>query len=354
MKSLNEQPSESIVLRNKGELMNPFELAKQLFNFAEKNLPESAGDRYSDLNGEYIDNPYVKELPTRFNQLIADYPGRYYVVSYENRTSTYYAPGSRTKYVRLSTVTKQSQSNDAVREVDITAPDVSEEKGNILVVSVKDSVMNKSTESINTAAPGEVNSPHGSAKFTYETNPVGDKKLVGLDFERMDEGMFLWHDVQTPVRWLRYLDIKNPDTKETKTQYRDMYIIGRHDQREDHKDTRIDVRFSVSGKLDEAESIVVSIGLDIGGKGEILFEDPEQKIKIVFHNVDPWITKEETLAILGQDPNYFFLLEPMVDRDKIIELLKNKTSMMIDDWNKPIAVFSQNGLNSNKPLTINR
>lgn len=337
---MQNSPSESLTTRNKGEIINPFELAKKLFDFAAENLSESAGWRYSDLNGEYEDNPYAKELPEMFHQIIADYPGRYYVVSYENRTSSDYALGTRMKYVRLSTVPKLSQSNDLVREIGISEPHVSEGRGNVLVISIKDSVMNRDVQNINTAKEGETDSPRGSAKFTYETNPIGDKKLIGLNFERMDEGIFTWQEKQTPVRWLRYLDIERPDTENTKTQYRDLYIIGRHHQREDGRDMRVDVRFMFTGNIDTTKDITISIGLDMGGKGETLFENSEQNVKIVFHNMDPWATKEDTLAILRQDPNYSSLLRPDVSREIVIDLLKNKTRMMTEDWNKASAVFN--------------
>ncbi len=349
---MNNPTVESLVPKGKGELMSPFELAKRLFDFAEKNLPENAGSRYSDVNGEYGDNPYAKELPTALNSIVADYPGTYYVVSYENRTSHYYAQGSRVRYVILSTVPKQTQSNDIIREIKILEPDASEGLGNILVTTVKDSILNQSRQAINTAAPGEVDSPHGSAKFTYETNPIGDKRLTGLNFERMDEGIFSWQEAQTPVRWLRYLDIKSPEAESTETEYRDLYIIGRHHEREDKKDTRIDVRFKISGRLDNPKNIDISIGLNIGGQGEVLFEDKSRNIRVVFHNFDPWTTKNEVLSMLRQDPNYAFLLEPDIDRDMVIRLLKEKTQMMVNDWNKPSVVFNQNNLEGKKPMEI--
>ncbi len=338
--TLSEQP-ETLATVNRQEVMNLFGLTRELFEFAQdNNLGHEGGFRYSDVNNEFSDNPFAIELPQKFYPIIAEYPGKYWAVSFEDRFDPYYAKGTNMRLIKLSTVPKRSQTDDKIREISVSEPAPSEGLGNIQFMFVRDSLMNKSFATINTASENQTDSPYGSAEMVYELDPVGSKKLVNSEFNRMDEGIFEWDSAKTPVRWLRYLRMRQDKVSEAEIQYEDSYILGRHHQREDHKDTRVQVKITSVGKLDAPESMVVSIGSEVGSKNTVLFEDSLSHVKVVLHDNDPWTTKEKMVKILKQDPNYAFLFEGDIDTDKLIELLKRKADLITNDWDKKSTVFS--------------
>lgn len=339
------EPDSALVVPEKRELMNLFGLTRQLFDFAADNdLEHKGGYRYADVNNEFSDNPFAKDLPQKFYPIIAEYPGKYFVVSYENRLSSYYAEGTRLRMVRLSNVRKQSETDERVREITITEYDPSEGKGNVQFLTIKDFVNNQKRTKINTAAEGEVDDPNGSARLTYELDPTGGKKLIASEFDRMDEGMFEWHGELTPVRWNRRLDIEKQGTGDMEMRYRDYYIIGRNHYTETHKDYRIQAEFVVIGNIDNPQSIVITFGSQLGDKKEVIFEDKENQIIINLNDGDSWTKKEKISEFIKQDPNFSFLFDGSASREKIIELIRRKADALTNEWDKPTHVFAQNEL----------
>ncbi len=338
--SSNGGSERTLTTKNKNEVMDMFRLTRQLFDFAEKNLDEHAGFIYADTNNEYSDNPYAKELPENFYPIIADYPGIYFVVSYENRLDDCFAEGTRMQQVRLSSVPKKSLTNERIREIGITEYAPSEGKGNMQFLTVTDSVMEKGFADINTAGEGEVDAPHGSAKLTYEVNPVGEKKIVSSKFNRMDEGIFEWDNAQAPVRWVRNLEIDRQSSDDMKALYKDLYIIGRDNQGDAKKAIEVQVNIEVKGNIGNPSSLQVSFGFYRTG-GETLYEDNESGIKVIMGDTGR-TTPEEVINILKNDPNYSFIFEGQIDKEKMSSLLRQKMSMISSDWDKKTAVFGTN------------
>ncbi|MES2059860.1 MAG: hypothetical protein V4438_02410 [Patescibacteria group bacterium] len=334
-----EQPRHLATV-SKQEIMNLFSRTRELFDFAEQNGIDRSGLIYGDLNNEFAENPYAKELPQKFYPIIADYPGKYWAVSFEDRFDPYYAKGTNMRLIRLSTVPKRSQSDDKIREISISEPATSEGLGNVQFMFIKDSIKNQSFTNINTSPENQADAPDGSAELVYELDAAGRKRLVTQEFNRMDEGIFEWNATKTPVRWLRNLQIKQDKRNEANIQYEDMYILGRHHQNENRRDKRVRVRITALGKSDGYKNILISIGQEIGDKQETLFEDKRNNTKVIFNDNEPWTTKGEIVEFLRQDPNYSFLFDGSASYEKIIELLRQKSNLVTNDWDKPNAVFA--------------
>jgi len=310
------------------ELSNLFPLLKDLFKFAEsKGVNTLAFQKYTGENEE--ENLNSIELPEKFLSLFPEHPGKYYLVGYENRKNPYYKEGTRNIWVRLSTVAKKIQTNEKIREIDIEEADMSE--GNIMRTKVTDSIKNADFSQINTAEGDEVEQPHGSAQYIYETTPNGKKKITETSFNRLDEGLFLWKGKDQPVRWLRDLNMKKNKAGYSKFVYTDSYII-------DRCNVRANIKTTINGSLENPESIVVEIGHGSLNSAEIIYEDPEGKIKVYKHSG----VQDDGMKVVKQDPNYSPLFEEKINPDELLETLRFKMLALKDDWDKPQNVFSDN------------
>ncbi len=95
----------------------------------------------------------------------------------------------------------------------------------------------------------------------------------------------------------------------------------------------------IKGNLEKPEAVQVEIGLGGGAKGQLLFEDPAQNIRIVLY-LPLGASYENQLKILGQDPNYAFLLQKEnITIDKIRDLIVSKINLLRQDWDEPQGVF---------------
>lgn len=335
MKSENQFPVHTRL--ENGEVLNTFPLVKDLFSLAKKQIGEDGGFE-SYTNPEHKDGQSkAVELPEKFSPIVADYPGNYFVVCYEDRFGSYYAPDTRFRLVRLSTVKHRYDSDKVLREVDVMEHEQSEGKGNVIFVSVADRVNEKSVINLNSAKEGGVDAPHGSAKITYEVNANGEKRMTESDFERLDEAMHDWNGVQKPVRWVRNLDVEKVSAGEFKLIYQDMYLIGRDTQGLTEEEAR--VKISIEGSGDSAKSILIEIGLGSLSSAETLFEDSRDGVKVVSHSVKGMKVFKNQMKIIEQDPNYAFLFERPIDKAKLMDLVWSKIRMLEADWDKPQAVF---------------
>ncbi len=321
-----------LIQRQANELRQNFEQIKRLFEFADNKLdPDRSYDEYvgrAPGNGEQ--HP---KLPTELSNIAAAYPGEYSVVYYTNRNSSYYAEGTRGRTVGLSTAEKRSQSNERVREIDFREPGADEHDPR-MYMTVTEMVNEKSFESINTAGEGEIERPHGSAKMTFALNHDGTREIAESAFSRLDEGLFNWRGTQTPVRWLRRLNVSNTSPGVQEVTYEDSYIIGRNES--GHTDERAQIRTKIRGTIDAPESIRVEIGIGGGVSGTMIYEDPVMQ---VFIN-NPFGSHRSEAEILAQDPSYAFLVRgAKVEKERLLSVIQSKIRMLQEDWDKPHPVF---------------
>ncbi|MEN9613789.1 MAG: hypothetical protein RLZZ347_96 [Candidatus Parcubacteria bacterium] len=318
------------------EMINLFPMARELFAFAQEELSEMSFSIYTDPQYRKDTNKIV-ELPDKFAPLVAEYPGKYYVVGYENRLDKYYAQGTRKRYVRLSSSPYQYDSDEMLREITLEEYAPSEGKGNALFVTVSNSVNEKSVLNLNTARGQDVDQPHGSARVTYEVDSQGNKKPKESRFSRLDEGLLSWHNEQKPIRWVRNLDIERGIGKSSQITYEDMYLIGRdaHGLTEEQTKVRTHITESDEGEV----SMLIEIGLGALNSAKTLFESEDKAVKVVEHSPEGMRALKNQMEILQQDPNYAFLFEKHVDQEQVMALMRARIKMLEDDWNKKQSVM---------------
>lgn len=332
---MNETLKSALVTPEKREVEIPFPLAKELFAFAqESGLGELSYSEYVRDIKEGEVNPNAVPLPAKFFPFTADFPGQYYVVAFESRMGNYYAKGTRYKMALISNIDFKKKSNDRTREISVREPDISEGKGNVLFLTVSESVNEKGLGTLNQAINHEVNLPHGTTDIEYEIDIAGGKRLTSLKSMRLDEEFFEWKGERKQVRWLRDLSIEKKESTPFTT-YRDTYLIGL--KPEGGSDESAEVTWKIKGKLVEPESVDVCIGSPFG-KSEILFEDSERNVQITSYKSN--IRPDFQLEILQQDPGYAFLFEKPLDLSKLMAVLQSKVKGLEQEWDKSSTIFS--------------
>ncbi len=317
------------------DIKRTFPLLKELFEYAEKKGFDSIS--FDDYGSEGAgDNPRAIEFPENFNSLVAEHPGKYFIVAYDNRQSSYYKEGTRHRMVRLSTMRKRAQTNERIREVDLTETDPS--FGNKAQIKVRESVNNKSFVDINTATGEEVEQPHGEAEYMYELDPQGVKTVKETHFNRLDEGLFQWKGENKPVRWVRNLRVEKDEQDIPKTMYEDLYIIGRMEKGK--SDERAQVKTYITGSAENPKSILIEIGIGAPATAKVLYEDKQRNIKVLVH--EGIKAYKDQLQIIQQEPAYAALFRKPVDIEELMKDISFKARMLQEDWDKPQTVFTQN------------
>jgi hypothetical protein len=333
---MQKEPTVPATLQ-KQEMQIPFPLAKELFSFAEESgLNQSSYSEYTKeelKDGEV--NPSAKSLPEKFSSLVADFPGNYFLVAYEKRIGDYYAKGTRFKMAVISNTDYRAKSNDRIREINIKEYDPSEGKGNVLFVTVSDSVNEQDLTTLNSDINEKVNLPHGDAEVTYQVGMDGTKKQISFRADRLDEEFFTWKGEQKQVRWLRNLAVER-EGRVPVTNYKESYLIGLKPQ--GGSEELVDIKFKVVGHLIDPESIQIDIGFGPEQTAQVLYEDKNKKIKVLFHR--PVIKDSNPLEVLKQDPSYSFLFEEPINTEKLLDTLKSKIKGLEKDWDKTQNVFS--------------
>jgi hypothetical protein len=335
--------------RDRGDIVRVFPLFRELFETAtehreklgrlEYREPEHARPNY---------NPAA--LPEKFQSLISDHPGNYFIIDAEDRANDYYRAGTRYRGVFLSTAKHSYDSDDMVREIDVKEYVPSEGKGNFLFFDVSDRVNEKGVSRLNQATGEEVNQPHGSRHIAYSLDTNGQKDVRDYDYNRLDEDFFEWQGAKTLVRWLRNLNIHKRTANSYNFVYKDSYLLGRdaHGQTVD----RADVRIRASKERGEFTAISVEIGLGASTQGEVLYESKEDSITVIIHPPDGMRAYRHQLEILEKDPNYSFLFESPVDKSQVIELVKSRVKMLEEDWDKPGSIFASNQVAGDEPQKL--
>lgn len=339
---MNQQPSVP-ELRQKQELQIPFPLVKKLFDFAkESGLDDSGYSEYlKDDTQEGEVNSKAVLLPEKFSSIVTGLPGVYYLVGYEDRSGEYFSKESRGKNLMISNSSFKSKSNERLIEVSIKAPDISQGKGNVVYVSVSNSINEENFRNVN----GEV--PHGSAEITYKINADGTKTQSFFEADRFDESSFILEEGEKKVRWVRNLNI-NKELKIPITSYRDSYLIGSNQW--GVPENVVEVRLEVAGFLVNPESVKIDIGIGSEETAEVLFEDKDKNIKILLHK--PTLNTFEPLKVLKQDPGYSFLFESPFNVEKMLDILKLKIKSLENDWDKTQNIFSTPNAITNTPSQL--
>jgi hypothetical protein len=320
--------------RGMSDLNRTFPLLKELFDM----LRKRGWDSYSYQNYGSEDegeNTQAIELPENFSPLVAEHPGKYYIVAYDNRRDSYYNEGTRHELVKLSTVKKKAQSDERVTEVDLVEVDPS--MGNKVEVRVHESVNNKGFTDINKKTNTEVAQPHGDAEYKYEIDPNGNKEVKETSYSRTDEGIFPWNDNEERVRWYRTLRAERKSEDNIQTTYEDSFIIGGWD--DPRKEERASIRTTIKGAVENPDSIVVEIGIGAPSSAQVLYEDTERNIKVLVHEGINMYKNQ--LEVLKQDPNYASIFQEPTDVENLMNTLKSKIAMLQNDWDKPHHVFAE-------------
>lgn len=320
--------------RGMTDLNRTFPLLKELFELLRKQGWESSSyDNYGN-EGEG-ENTQAIELPESFAPLVAEHPGKYYIVAYDNRRSSYYKEGTRNELVKLSTVKKRTQSDERVTEIDLAEVDPS--MGNKVEVRVQESVNNKGFVDLNKQTNTEVAQPHGEANLKYEIDPNGNKAVQETSYSRTDEGIFPWKDNEERVRWYRTLRAERKSEDNIQTTYEDSFIIGGWD--DPRKEERASIRTTIKGSVENPDSIVVEIGIGTPSSAQVLYEDTERNIKVLVHEGINMYKNQ--LEVLKQDPNYAIIFQEPIDAENLMSTLKSKIAMLQNDWDKPHHVFAE-------------
>ncbi len=329
----------AVINQERKEVMLPFPLMKELIDYVQES-GLSSDNSFSEYVSEETEDRAVGQaipLPEKFFPLVADHPGTYFLVYYEDRDNDYYKKGTRFKEVGISTSEYRKTGNKRLREIHIKQPSSSEGLGNVLRVEIEERVNEKGFTTLNTAIGEQVNLPHGMASIEYEVSPDGVKRELAFRSDRLDEGLFEWGGEQKHVRWLRELDVEKGGDIQM-IFYRDTYLVGL--KPEGGSGERAEVRFTINGNLNDPQSVLVEIGFGPESKAEVLFEDKDKKIKIVLHDF-AGVSREKVLNILKQNPNYAFMFKDSVDTEELMSSLTSMVSMLQNDWDKPQAVFTQ-------------
>lgn len=321
------------------EVLDPFPLFRDLFELAQESLDEHSYSVYSDPEWKGAKKNPV-ELPNKFEPLVADFPGSYYLVRRDNRSGSYFHEGTRFKEVGLSTAVHQYDSDAKLREVSIKEYDASERKGNVLYMTVADRVNESSRQDLNTSRGIDLDSPSGSATVTYEVDATGNKKIVESSFRRLDEAVFKWGDEMKPVRWVRNLETENKKGNAAVMHYRDMYLIGRDENGLTEERASVDTDVSTEGGKIGLVRIAIGIGSDSSAR--VIFEDKEVGIKVIERLPEGMKAFRNQMDIVKQDPNYAFIFEKPVDMKKVTDFIRSRIDMMEHDWDKPGHVFGVN------------
>lgn len=314
------------------DLSRPFPLLRELFEYAESQ--GFSADNWSEYGagGEHHGEEHKRaiDLPERFSSLVQEYPGHYFIVAYANRQDPYFAEGTRERRIRLSTVKKSDQTDDRIREIDLTEMDPS--KGNKMQMTVREKVNNQQFHEMS-ANLQTIDVPHGEAKATYEIDVQGKKENKSLYFSRLDQDTFPWKGEQKPIRWLRSLVMEKGSGK-ARMEYKDGYLIGLRPEGGCDEDAEVKVEFY--GSIDEARSIRIEIGNPIG-RGRYIYRD--EVIAVVEH--EPLLTNQNQMEILKNDTAYDFLFKRPVDHASVVAAIKAKVQMLQADWDKPQSVYSK-------------
>ena len=335
-----------IARREAQDVMHLFPLYKGLLDHAAK-----AGFDASDFmnySGETSSANYQPTpLPKKFQDLVQDHPASYYIVAYDDRRGAGYQEGTKHRMVRLSTVPVRSESNQLIREVDIK--DVDPSMGNLIEMSVRESVNNQSFAEINEADDDEIEASHGEARCVYQIKPDGQKTVTQLKYNRLDEGLFQFGGSAKAVRWVRNLNIEGVDSDEQRLTYQDLYIIGR--SRDVKKEGRAEIRSEINGSGSEFKSITIQMGIPDPSESErVIVDDQERGVKIIIHDNLPGYENQED--VLRDDPVYSILFEEPIDIDRFSQLLKGRIDMLQDQWDQPQSVYDRAELpEGNKKIT---
>lgn len=304
-------------------------LINELFEFA-KSQPnaEELFSNYAFGEGEVVE---IK-LPDNFGHLIKEYPGKYFLVAYEDRKSSYFQEGTRIRRVLLSTKSCRFESDLPLREIEFKEED--QINGGGMFLTVKESINNKSFNEINNK-DDQAAMPHGEMKCKYSLNSKGKKKLIGLKASRLDEGMFKIKGKEKPVRLNRKLEISKG--LEGKIEYNDGYIIGRS---KDHSsELHADVKTTIIGSLDSPKSVLVEVGYGNPETAEVIYEDPKGNVKVLSY--EGFGVAEYQLEIIKEDPSYAAIFQKKVIPEEVINTLKSKVIMLRDEWNDSESIFSK-------------
>ncbi|MEK7500093.1 MAG: hypothetical protein AAB649_05820, partial [Patescibacteria group bacterium] len=293
-----------------GEMINPFPLYTELFQFADK---EGLGNQsLSAYTGEY-NSPNYKPvaLPEKFSSVVRDYPDNYFVVAYEDRRDRYFKKGTNTRMVRLSTVPLRNKTNEKIREIDVTAVDPT--RGNYVEIAVSASVNNRSFDNINTAQGAELDESYGQSKFVYKVEPNGKKYPQEASYGRLDEGLFQFGESKKPVRWVRDLSVEYGDNTQ-RIKYSDMYIIGRSERPEEEK--RAQIKTHIAGKISDPESVLLEIGIGSPQSGKTIYHNKDRNIKVIAH--EQIGSYKGDIDTLKDDPVYSLLLRDVVNENEFL------------------------------------
>ncbi len=321
-----------LAIPSKQELKRPFPLIQDLFALAKKNKIASRGE-----------NEAVA-LPEAFAPLVADYPGKYYVVAYEDRRDTSYAEDTRGQFVTLATVKAKAETDKLTHEFFISQKQPA--RADRIEVSLRKAVMDKSFEKINEAEGEALEQSHGTMVYTYELDENGEKFPQKIEYNRLDEGLFKIGDKLRPVRWVRTLEVEKKEGQPEKIFYSDFYTIRENDDNP-AKNPRANVRTIITEKSKDTQMILVEVGSGPEKSARIIADDKSKGVKILVHD---YLKGQDPLAIIKDDPLYAPLFKKTADIDAFLDGLKFRIQNLKEDWDKPQSVYETgNKLNPHKP-----
>lgn len=337
-----ESESKNLARVERRELADPFPSIRRLFAFAEKNTNERSLDYYFGKEKDE-EAPDQVPLPLEFAPLVAEYPGEYFVISFEDRREdSRNAKDTRHIEVLLSTVPWRAQSNERLREISFTEHAVSEGKGNVVFMKVAEKVNEASFVHINEAKGDEVDRPGGQTHTVFEIDAKGVKNSKEQEFSRHDDGIFNWNGAQKRVRWIRTVRIETKsDTLSTLT-HRDTYLVGMKERGGSEGSLVVETEIT----LDNTTETRVSIGIGSAAitHGTVIYEDADEGVRILQSTFMPPHDTIKEMDILKQDPNYAFLFERPINKEKLLSTMMQKINALRNDWDKPSAVFAENAL----------
>jgi hypothetical protein len=327
-----------LVLNTKpNSLTNNFASFRELFEFAQKTLRQDSFEMY--VNSDYRDSKHTPcELPDKFNLITEGYPGKYFLVGFENRQGTYYKADTRGRIVCLSTAPRKYESEDRLQEIIITEPDPSVGRGNVLLYKVSQFVNEKGRQTLNLPLECGVAESSGKADILIEISPTGERAIIESSCSRLDEAFHSWRGAQTIVRWLRDLYCTRDKSGNQEYRYRDTYLIGRDERGDTLETANVTTRFNLqSGAV---SSVLIEIGIGAISSARTIFESDNGLLKVVEHTPAGMRAYTNQMEIVSLDPNYQFIFNQVIDVSSVVKLMQDRILMLEQHWDKKHNIFS--------------
>lgn len=305
------------------EVSIPFPLIQELFNEGERTF----GGLYNGSASNYYDDENVvrkPKLPKRFDELVlGDDPSKYFFTYYDDTRSSYYPEGARGRRVCISTQEHKRNSNGRAREI------IYSDGNNGFFLEVTEALNNGAYNEWDKSSRDGLVESNGSIRVKYRLIDEVKRELIEMNARRVDEVMYIQGDGTVPARWVRELETDNGQN----TKYRERYIINRASG-DPTKEKRAEIEFHLRGEIPKPEDLQIVIGVGPSSYANIVSESEDGRVRLVVYK-----GYEEALDIIRNDPNFAFVNDEKLDRQIILDFVRERINLLEHQWDKSQSIF---------------